>query len=771
MKLKAICFATIVFSCGILLASTGGPDSFGYRWIDSDELGGPTYNWIDISGSSSPGPTGDDAHSVITLPTPFEFYGNTFTQITVCTNGWCALGSWSTSSLSTSSIPSTSTPQNVIACTYMDMRTGSGRIYSGTHTDGRFVVTWDGVEEYSASGTIYSYQVVLDFDRRSVTINYRDVDDMVSTYRTGYIGIENNSGTIGLLYGVHSDDSTVLHSSLSILFRADLVVGPPYFNDCYTSSDFETEGEVNDWELGRPLSVGPTTVHSFPYCWATKKEAFYSSYSNSILLPPRMSIAGVGQPVFDWWQWFETDSGDDGGVVEISTNDGLTWSVIEPEDGYPCPALGAGSVLAGLPAFSGSSDGWEYQSIDLSSWTSYGEVWLRFHFGADGMTEGAGWYIDDVGLQESFGVVKGHVNLDYRTNDSGAKIEVTELGLHDYSDSTGYYFIDSVKAGTWNLTCTRDSFAEQEFGPFTISRNETIDVDFLMPPILMSTNFDTNSAGGIPTPEDGWQWGIPDTLASPPYSAHSDTFCWGTNLHGNYMNNVSWTLDFVVFLVANNPHMQLHHWYKIAGEYAGYFWDGANVKITNYYDTTWTVAPAILNGYDGSVSTHNTFMGGQPCFGGTGYGDTWHQEIFDLSDYAMDTVIVRFEIGADGAGTARGWYIDDIIIVDFDTTGISENPIIWKPDCIKMGVHPNPFNAVANIEFSLPTEGRTTVEILDLTGRLVKKLSSEEYLSGGFYTRRWDGRDFAGNEVSSGIYLARVSSGRITSSKTLLLVK
>ena len=769
MKRIAIFLLFCLFS-SILVAASGGPDSFGYRWIDSDEVGGPEFEWIDISSGASPGPSGDDAHSVVSLPSAFEFYGNVFTQMTICTNGWVALGSWSTSDISVDTIPNTYIPQSLIAPMYMDMHTGSGRISYKTHSDGRFVVTYDRVQEYSASGTIYSFQVVLDYDRRSVSINYLTVDHISSSYREGLIGIENNTGTVGLCVGKHTATSSPLHDSLSIMFRSDLVVSPPYFNNCYTTTDFETDGDPDDWEHGRPLSVGPVAAYSFPFCWGTKREANYSAYSNSILYIPRMSIVGTGQPILDWWQWFETDSGDDGGVVEISTNDGVTWNVIEPEGGYPCPALGAGSALAGMPAFSGSSGDWEYQSIDLTPYVSAGEVWTRFHFAADASGEQAGWYIDDVGLHESYGVIKGTVELDYRANNSGARVEVPGLGIYDYSDSTGAYLVDSVKVGTWNVVCSRDSFATQDAGSLSIARDETLIVNFELSPILMSTDFDSNSAGGVATPIDGWQWGRPDSLVPPPYSAHSESLCWGTNLHGNYMNNADWTLDFTVFLVADHPRMQLYHWYKFAGEYAGYFWDGGNVKVANYYDTTWVIAPAILNGYDGTVASHNAILGGQPCFGGTGYGDTWHEEIFDLSDYAMDTVIIRFEVGADGAGTARGWYIDDIMIVDYN--GIDDGGrVVWKPNRIEMSAYPNPFNATTNIEFSLPTGGMASIEIYDLSGRLIKTIGEDTYFAGGAYSSRWDGRDNSGRAVPSGIYLARVSCAGSSASRRLLLIK
>lgn len=81
-----------------------GPDKYGYVCFDDADTGwaeAPTYNWIEISpGLFGPGvslglvdTTEDmDTSTVIDLPFDFQYYGESFDRITICTNGWAALG-------------------------------------------------------------------------------------------------------------------------------------------------------------------------------------------------------------------------------------------------------------------------------------------------------------------------------------------------------------------------------------------------------------------------------------------------------------------------------------------------------------------------------------------------------------------------------------------------------------------------------------------------------------------------------------------------------
>ena len=75
--------AAVLFGPGTTHALTGGPDAYGYTFIDSDEPGGPVYSWVDILGTGTDTGIGDDGDVTIELPFTFYFYGNAYTDVTV----------------------------------------------------------------------------------------------------------------------------------------------------------------------------------------------------------------------------------------------------------------------------------------------------------------------------------------------------------------------------------------------------------------------------------------------------------------------------------------------------------------------------------------------------------------------------------------------------------------------------------------------------------------------------------------------------------------
>ncbi len=72
--------------------ATGGPDGFGYTFIDDTEPGGPIFSWIDISTTGVLIASGDDVSSgPVALGAPFGFYTQTYTQVVAATNGYLSL--------------------------------------------------------------------------------------------------------------------------------------------------------------------------------------------------------------------------------------------------------------------------------------------------------------------------------------------------------------------------------------------------------------------------------------------------------------------------------------------------------------------------------------------------------------------------------------------------------------------------------------------------------------------------------------------------------
>ena len=193
------------------ITGSGGPDAFGYTWIDSDEAGGPVYNWVDISGSGDIVGSGDDAnHGPFDLGFPFGYYGNSFTTINVCTNGWLSFTSTDTD-YSNQGIPDSSEPNNLLAPFWDDLNPSDGGTIYYLSEPNRFIVQWQDVPHYS-SGSPETFQVILNADG-SIIYQYQTIQIPGGCT----VGIENDAGDDGLLVVFNG---TYLHDDLAIRLAA-----------------------------------------------------------------------------------------------------------------------------------------------------------------------------------------------------------------------------------------------------------------------------------------------------------------------------------------------------------------------------------------------------------------------------------------------------------------------------------------------------------------------------------------------------------------------
>jgi len=84
--------------------------------------------------------------------------------------------------------------------------------------------------------------------------------------------------------------------------------------------------------------------------------------------------------------------------------------------------------------------------------------------------------------------------------------------------------------------------------------------------------------------------------------------------------------------------------------------------------------------------------------------------------------------------------------------------------------YPNPFNASTQIEYELPSRAQVILKIYDLLGREIRTLV-EASQNAGNHAAVWDGKNDAGQELSSGLYVYKLSAGNHVRTKKLLLLK
>ena len=84
--------------------------------------------------------------------------------------------------------------------------------------------------------------------------------------------------------------------------------------------------------------------------------------------------------------------------------------------------------------------------------------------------------------------------------------------------------------------------------------------------------------------------------------------------------------------------------------------------------------------------------------------------------------------------------------------------------------YPNPFNMQTQIVYDLPAEGPAHLTIYDVQGRLIRTLVDSHEISGR-KTVSWDGRDTAGQEVPSGLYIYRLKTSSSENMKKMILQK
>ena len=221
-----------------------GPDEYGYYIFDSEDTEypiAPVYDWIEIGPGTGLGTdldfvdAGNGCYStggwygcngfpediaVVPLGFDFNFYGVTYDEITVNSNGYISFVRNDMSSFRNYNIPGAGGPSPMVAAFWDDLKVGhnnSAKVYRYV-TDEYVVIQWYEVETYQNDSDNNFQMIIYNPEYQShstptgdgeIKIQYREFNNTSQGDYSQYtpihgcyatVGIENHFGNVGLEY-------------------------------------------------------------------------------------------------------------------------------------------------------------------------------------------------------------------------------------------------------------------------------------------------------------------------------------------------------------------------------------------------------------------------------------------------------------------------------------------------------------------------------------------------------------------------------------------
>jgi hypothetical protein len=173
---------------------------------------------------------------------------------------------------------------------------------------------------------------------------------------------------------------------------------------------------------------------------------------------------------------------------------------------------------------------------------------------------------------------------------------------------------------------------------------------------------------------------------------------------------------------------------------------------------------------------------------------------FFVAEFDSDGELLWFDqVGGDSRAVSSGFAFDtnlNVVLTGTYTNAISFNGIglesfepnhnvysarlnrgmdlsigsIAEPLVQSMFNYPNPFNPNTSIRLLLSHPSKAQLDIYNIKGQLVNRLFEGD-LPSGVQEIEWDGRDFRGRNLPSGVYFYRLSTHNEVRTEKMLLLK
>ena len=223
------------------LDNQGGPDGFGYRYVDNQGGDTATFAWIELCGDNNAtnGPEGDDNDAVATIGWSFPFYGGSYGSVYVSTNGFMRFDGSNDTYTNTCPLETqTDEPGPMIAPYWDDMYAiGTGgctnngsapwirwRNFAGNY----FVVEWSQITHFPGSADRFSYEAIL-YPNGKIKFQYNTGWNDSENPNSASIGIDAQAANQGLAYRCDAAGNNQITGGRAIWFY---VAGAPQNGRC-----------------------------------------------------------------------------------------------------------------------------------------------------------------------------------------------------------------------------------------------------------------------------------------------------------------------------------------------------------------------------------------------------------------------------------------------------------------------------------------------------------------------------------------------------------
>ncbi len=804
-----------------------GPDAFGYYAFDDTDTGydlAPTFDWVEIDpglggsgtsvGLTDYGRYQDDTRT-ITLPFDFGYYGQVFDQVSICSNGWIAMGQTYVRHYRNWTIPSPGGPDNMIAVFWDDLyqqSTNGGVYYWHDVANHRFIVEWSRVLNYMNNAT-ETFQVMLydpaylagDSGDGLIVAQYQTVNQ--TDYENGYAtaGIQNEDRDGGLLYTYWNNypgGGATLQSGRAIAYRTVEAQVQGVLRGTVTNAS--AAGTPVDGATVSVLGSGRTflTTVAGLYQGGVPVGTYDVAVSHPSFAPDTtfavdiaegreavvdFALTDIAGPEFTMVTMPENTE-DTGGpyAVEVAISDysGLdraSFFYTSSASGGPFVApltMGAGGLYQAL--IPGQPDGTRIQywltGADGLGNTSVEPAGAPFNvhtFVVTGVTE---IYTTDM---ETQGDWTGGVSWDTATT-----------GLWTRVDPNGVYEADIVVQPEDDHTPSGSMCWITGNDPVG-SAQGTDDVDGGMT-TLETPTFNVAGMSGLQV--SYFRWYTNDTGQNPGsdywrVQASTGDGSW-VSLEETNVSNRSWqpiNLAVEDFLELGD---QLT--FRFIAE------DAAYGSVIEAGVDDFTLMGYNLPGDSAAPEVNLTsFNGGQVVLPGSSQTITWNHS--DDIGVVQVEILLSQDAGASWEPVATGpynqtydWVVPStgyadacrLKVVCHDAAGGSTEAVSAADFTIDAATpagdlpgnrlhlaqnSPNPFNPRTEIRFAVPSRQKVSLKIYSLEGKLVRTLIAET-VDAGQHMVAWSGKDDRDGQVASGLYFYRLTTddGVLTRKMTLL---